>query len=74
MVARQVRCVYGTKDAGKIWEDAYTQLLSNMGFVAGAAKPCISYHKAKGTFIVVHGGDFTALGNDDVLDWYENTL
>lgn len=30
VVARQVRCVYGTRDAGKLWEDTYTQVLVSM--------------------------------------------
>ena len=30
-VARQVRCVYGTRDAGKLWEDCYTQVLESIG-------------------------------------------
>ena len=30
-VARQVRCVYGTRDAGKWWEDCYTQVLESIG-------------------------------------------
>ena len=71
-VAKQVRCVYGTRDAGKIWEDTYTQVLLNIGFVAGESNPCIFYHKVKDISVVVHGDDFTALGTDDVLDWYEN--
>lgn len=64
MVARQVRCVYGTRDAGKIWEDTYTQVLESMGFASGQgeANPCIFYHKTRDISIFVHGDDFTALG------------
>ena len=29
-VARQVRCVYGTRDAGKLWEDTYMQVLEGL--------------------------------------------
>ena len=43
-VARQVRCVYGTRDAGKIWEDTYTQVLEAMAFVPGASNPCTFHH------------------------------
>ena len=32
LVARQVRCVYGTRDAGMIWEDCYKDALESMGF------------------------------------------
>ena len=36
-LAKQVRCVYGTRDAGKIWEDTYTQVLEGAGFHAGGS-------------------------------------
>ena len=32
-VAKQIRCVYGTRDSGKLWEDIYTQVLKSIGFV-----------------------------------------
>ena len=36
-VAKQVRCVYGTRDAGAIWEDTYREALEGLGFVSGIA-------------------------------------
>ena len=74
LVAKQVRCVYGTRDAGAIWEDTYRDALEAMGFTSGEASPCCFYHPTKGVSIVVHGGDFTALGLDPDLDWYETEL
>ena len=74
MVARQVRCVYGTRDAGKLWEDAYTQVLESLGFQAGASNPCVFHRSDRQISIVVHGDDFTALATDDQLDWYEQGL
>ena len=74
LVARQVRCVYGTRDAGKLWEDTYTQALEHSGFTTGMANPCVFDHRVKDITIVVHGDDFTALGTDDDLDWYEKAL
>ena len=73
-LAKQVRCVYGTRDAGKLWEDAYTLVLENAGFVSGASNPCIFFHAEKDISIVVHGDDFTAMGTDADLTWYENQL
>ena len=73
-VAKQVRCVYGTRDAGSIWEDVYRTALENMGFDSGVASPCCFCHKARGLSVVVHGDDFTALGSDSELDWYEKEL
>ena len=73
-VARQVRCVYGTRDAGKLWEDTYTQVLEGIGFQTGVSNPCVFFHPARNISIVVHGDDFTALATDDQLDWYEDQL
>ena len=73
-VARQVRCVYGIRDAGKITEDIYTQVLEAIGFVFGASNVCILSHRTKDLSIVVHGDAFTTLGIDTDLDWYEAQL
>ena len=40
-VAKQVRCVYGTRDAGALWEDTYRDALEATGFMSGVASPCI---------------------------------
>ena len=40
MVGKLVRCMYGTRDAGAIWESCYTTCLLNMGFEQGKASPC----------------------------------
>ena len=73
-VARQVRCVYGTRDAGKLWEDTYTQVLEGLGFITGVSNPCVFHHPTRDLCIVIHGDDFTALGTDDELNWYEGQL
>ena len=70
MVAKQVRCVYGTRDAGKLWEDTYTQVLEGMGFVTGVSNPCVFHHVERELSIVIHGDDFTTLGTDENIDWY----
>ena len=74
LVANQVRCVYGTRDAGAMWEDTYRDALEARGFTSGEASPCYFYHPTKGISIVVHGDDFTALGLDPDLDLYNNEL
>ena len=73
-VAKQVRCVYGTRDAGALWEDTYRAALEDMGFKSGVASPCIFSHADRDLVCVVHGDDFTTLGNDDNLNWYEAEL
>ena len=74
VVAKQVRCVYGTRDAGRLWEDTYTRVLNHAGFTTGVSNPCVFYHSGRDISIVVHGDDVTALGSEDNLDWYEDEL
>ena len=74
IVARQTRCVYGTRDAGMIWEETYRIALENCGFISGAANPCMFHHPQHDIQVVVHGDDFTALGTDEALDWYTEQL
>ena len=74
VVAKQVRCVCGTRDAGRLWEDTYTRVLNHAGFITGVSNPCVFFHPGKNISVVVHGDDFTALGSEDALNWYEEML
>ena len=74
MVAKQIRCVYGTRDAGALWEDCYREAFESMGFKSGSASPCIFHRADRDLTVVVHGDDFTCLGNDTNIDWYEAKL
>ena len=40
MITQQTKCVYGTHDAGMIWEETYRQCLEDLGFISGRASPC----------------------------------
>ena len=73
-VARQVRRVHGTRDAGSIWEDCYRDCLEGVGFQSGAASPGVFFHPERNITVVVHGDDFNALGVNDKLSWYEEQL
>ena len=68
------RCVYGTRDAGLLWESCYTQVLTAMGFIRGQANPCCFKHPSSGLTLVVHGDDFTCVGSSEHLSWYETQL
>ena len=67
-MAKQVRCVHGTRDAGKLWEDTYTMVLEAMGFRTGVSNPCMFYRAERELMVVVHDDDFTMLGLDDVRE------
>ena len=73
-VGRQVRCVYGTRDAGAIWEDTYRDLLESIGFTSGKSSPCVFHHADRDISTVVHGDDFTSLGSDEALTWMETEM
>ena len=73
-VGKLERCMYGTRDAGAIWESCYVDCLVNLGFVQGNASPCCFWHPDWKVSVVVHGDDFTALGTDAALDKYEEGL
>ena len=66
--------VYGTRDAGAIWEECYRGALEALCFTAGVSSPCCFWHEQKGLHVVVHGDDFTSLGCDDELNWLEVEL
>ena len=61
LLCKQIRCVYGTRDACMIWEETYRQALIDMGFEAGRASPCCFQHPTRGIAIVAHGDDFAYL-------------
>ena len=45
-----------------------------MGFISGVASPCIFHHAGRDLTVFVDGDDFTCLGNDTTIDWYEAEL
>jgi hypothetical protein len=67
-------CMYGTRDAACRWEETYTQRLVDLGFVQGRASPCCFSHGARDIQCVVHGDDFTFLGEDNDLDWIQGAI
>ena len=73
-LGRMERTMYGTRDAGAIWEQTFTDALLKMGFTQGLASPCTFRHEDWGIALVVHGDDFTALGTDEALDKYEAAM
>ena len=60
--------MYGTRDAASNWEDKYAHLI-RCGSVQGKSSPCIFFNEQKGLRVVVHGDDFTFLGDDAACDW-----
>ena len=63
--------LYGTRDAAQNWIAEYTGFLESFGFSVGLASPCNFNHRKMELTISVHGDDFTAVGPDESLDWFQ---
>ena len=74
MCGKCVKCMYGTKDAAQNWEFYYTKILSELGFRQGKSNPCVFYNADKDVRTVIHGDDFTSIGDEDVLNWFYTEL
>ena len=70
-LARLRRCAYGTRDAGLLWEETYSDALADMGFARGIASPCVFFNSSRDLRVVVHGDDFTVMGCRAQLLWFQ---
>ena len=73
-VGKLRKSMYGTRDAAQNWEAAYTEVLLSHGFTQSAASPCVFYNKTKDLRLVIHGGDFTSLGEEESLMWFRKVM
>ena len=74
MCGRLLKSMYGTRDAASNWEDYYLDFAREIGFTSGLASPCVFKHATRKIWLTVHGDDFSLLGSDADLDWFENKL
>ena len=74
MCGRLKKALYGTRDAAHAWEQEYTQTLNNIGFHTGESSTCIFYHDTRQLELVVHGDDFTIIGQHKNLQWFAEQL
>ena len=69
-----LKSMYGTRDAASNWEDCYMDFAKSIRFESGLASPCVIKHKTRKLWLTVHGDDFTILGSDHDLDWFEKKI
>lgn len=74
MCGMLVKAMYGTRDAAQNWEYAYIEFMEGIGFVRGRATPCAFWHEGRDVRVVVHGDDFTVLGDEEQLDWFRTKI
>lgn len=69
-----LKSMYGTRDAAQNWECEYAEFMVKTGFKRGDAVPCEFYHVQSGVRVVVHGDDFTILGDEKGLNWFQKEI
>ena len=74
MCGELMKAMYGTRDAAQNWEFEYREFLEGIKFERGVAHPCVFYHRNYDLHAVVHGDDFTVLGNEENLNWFRNNI
>ena len=74
MCGRLNKAMYGALDAAQNWEMEYVEFMESIGFRRGQSTPCIFWHVEKGIRAVIHGDDFTLLGNEASLDWFRERI
>jgi hypothetical protein len=79
MCGKLVHWLYGFRPAAQAWESHYSSNLEGIGFVRGRASPVSFYNSVTDVSCLVHGDDFTFVGERAALDaiegkmksWYE---
>ena len=61
--------LYGTRDAASHLDEKYARHLIRCGFTQGLSSPCVFFHEGRKVSVVVHGDDFTFLGDETALNW-----
>ena len=74
MCAKLIKAMPGTRDAAQNWECEYSEWLKSIGLTSGKSSPCLFHNPDKDLRLVVHGDDFTLLGNACDLDWFRNEI
>ena len=68
------KCVYGTRDAAKGWQDTLSAHLEQIGFSRGRGHPCVFHHSEKDIKTLVHGDDYVSAGGAEAMAWLESEL
>lgn len=66
--------LYGFRPAAQAWESHYSENLESIGFVRGRASPVSFYDSKADVSCLVHGDDFTFVGDGAALDVVESKM
>ena len=73
-IGKLKRWLYGFRPAAAAWENHYAGKLQGVGFRRGMATPVSFYSEEEDINLVVHGDDFTFVGEDRCLNWIEGLM
>jgi hypothetical protein len=71
MCGKFVHWLYGFRPAARAWESHYSEKLASIGFARGRASPVAFYNADLDVSCLVHGDDFTFVGESEKLDVVE---
>ena len=74
MCGRLNMSLYGTRAAARNWQIAVVEAMQRLGFTVAMSSPCLFYHTTRDLRCVVHGDDFTTLGDEVELEWFYQEL
>eukprot|EP00973_Karenia_brevis_P084422 11715629-Karenia_brevis.AAC.1 len=66
--------MYGAQDAAHIWQGDYTNVLVGGGSQVGKGSTAVFYHSKLDMQLLVHGDDFSALGDEKAHQELEKLL
>ena len=62
-------CLYGTRDAGKGWQETLSSHLVGLGFTRGVGHPSLFHHKKCNIVTLGHGDDSVSAGAGSDTAW-----
>ena len=74
MVGRLNASLYGTRAAARNWQKHVGQVMHELGYKAAVSNPCLFRNGIDDVEVVVHGDDFTGVGDEDGLRKLEKGL
>jgi hypothetical protein len=69
-----LKALYGTRDASRLWQDHYSKIICDNGWLRGKIFPATFYHQLHDMSLACHGDDFICEGTDSGIDELETVM
>ena len=69
-----LKVLYGTREASRLWQDHYSKVLCDNGWLRGKIFPATFYHALHDVRLACHGDDFICEGTDKGIDELETVM